>query len=191
MTPRNVSEAVLDVTDGALARRAALGDREAFAEIFHRHGEAMYRYAKGMLVGFPEDAEDVVQSALLKAWQHLPSYRGESSLKTWLFSITANEVRTIRRRSRPVLLEHVQVVERVDQNAVHPEQNLADRELWEVLDAALADLPPRQREVWILRELDEMSYADIATVLNVTPTTVRGQLHRARRAVAQRMEDWR
>ena len=72
-----------------------------------------------------------------------------------------------------------------------PEQDAITRELWDTLSIALSELPWRQRACWLLRELDGLSYEDIARILGTTPTVVRGQLHRARRALALRMEQWR
>jgi len=91
--------------DQVLARRAALGDRAAFADIVHRHGPGMFRYATTMLDGNTHDAEDGVQDALTKAWQHLPRFRAEASLQTWMYRITANEVLAARRPRRPVPID--------------------------------------------------------------------------------------
>lgn len=178
-------------TDGALARRAALGDREAFTEIFHRHAEAMFRYAKHMLDGSDADAEDAVQTALIKAWQHLPDFRGDAALRTWLFRITANEVLAQRRKARPVPVDDQLLSAEPEKNSTDPARMLLDAEVWEVLAVALHELPWRQRASWVLRELEGFSYDDIAVVLDTSPTVVRGQLHRARRTVAVRMDQWR
>lgn len=178
-------------TDAALARRAALGDRRAFALVFERHAEAMFRYAVYMLGGDVGDAEDAVQTAWIKAWQHLPDFRGDSSLRTWLFTITANEVRALRRRARPVPVDDQLLVDQPERISSDPARVLVTAELWDVLAVALSELPWRQRATWVLRELEGFSYDDIAEVLGTSPTVVRGQLHRARRTVAVRMEQWR
>ena len=177
--------------DHALARRAALGDRRAFADIVYRHGPGMFRYATTMLDGNVHDAEDAVQNALTKAWQHLPQFRAEASLRTWLFRITANEVLALRRRRRPIplddqLLEPMRAPVR-DQ----PEQRLDEEELRAALTAALNELPWRQRACWILAEYEEMTYEQIAEALDTQVTVVRGQLHRARRTLAIRMARWK
>jgi len=177
--------------DHALARRAALGDRRAFADIVYRHAPGMFRYATTMLDGNVHDAEDAVQNALTKAWQHLPQFRAEASLRTWLFRITANEVLALRRRRRPIplddqLLEPMRAPVR-DQ----PEQRLDEEELRAALTAALNELPWRQRACWILAEYEEMTYEQIAEALDTQVTVVRGQLHRARRTLAIRMARWR
>lgn len=177
--------------DGALARRAGLGDRQAFTEIFHRHAESMFRYANHMLDGAPEDAEDAVQNALIKAWQHLPQFRGEAALRTWLFRITANEVLNARRRRRPELVDDQLLAVEADRPELSPARELEHSELWETLTVALGELPWRQRASWLLKEMEGLSYDEIAIVLETSPTVVRGQLHRARRTLAVRMSQWR
>lgn len=177
--------------DGALARRAGLGDRYAFAEIFQRHAESMFRYAQHMLDGDAADAEDAVQNALFKAWQHLPAFRGQSALRTWLFRITANEVLNARRRRRPEPVDDQLLTAEADDPESDPARQLEHAELWETLTVALAELPWRQRASWLLKEMEGMSYNEIAVVLETSPTVVRGQLHRARRTLAVRMAQWR
>ncbi len=177
--------------DEALARWAALGDRSAFADIVGRHGPGMFRYATTMLDGNVHDAEDAVQNALTKAWQHLPRFRGESSLRTWMYRITANEVLALRRRRRPISLDDRLLEPMRAPEEDQPEQRLSERELRQALSAALSELPWRQRACWILAEYEEMTYEQIADALDTEVTVVRGQLHRARRTLAIRMARWR
>jgi len=184
-------EAVGTRSDAVLARRGALGDRVAFAELVRRHGAALHRYAVRMLDGAHHAAEDALQEALTKAWLHLPGFRGDSSVKTWLFRLVANECHDARRRRRPQpvddrLLATVPADERSDPDAVSTAVDLRA-----ALELALGELPWRQRASWLLREVEGLSYAEIATVLRTSPTVVRGQLHRARATLAVRMEQWR
>lgn len=178
------------VPDGALVRRASMGDRDAFGEIAQRHGPSMFRYATSMLDGDVDDAEDAVQNALMKAWQGLPGFEGRSAVRTWLFRITANEVLQSRRRRRPVALDDALLSNRAARKDADPAHQFAEVELWQTLLLALAELPWRQRASWLLREVEGMSYDQIAAVLGTTETVVRGQLHRARRTLAVRMEQW-
>lgn len=178
-------------TDEQLAAAAALGDRDAFAQIVLRCGPGMNRYALGMLDADFQAAEDAVQEALAKAWVALPGFRGQSSLRTWLFRITANEVLAARRRRRPLSVDD-ELLSTVPSPLNHdPEQVATARELREALNQALAELPWRQRAAWLLREVEDMPYAQIARVLDTNETVVRGQLHRARRTLSVRMEQWR
>lgn len=187
MGPRNLTRR----DDKALATQAALGDRASYAELVRRYGPRLYRYAVRMLNSRHEDAEDAVQDALIDAWLHLPEFRGDSAVSTWLFRLTANRVLAARRRRRPVLVDEDLLDARADDGHSGPEDRMQHAELREVLDVALSELPWRQRASWILREMEGLSYDDIAVVLHTTPTVVRGQLHRARRSLAARMDQWR
>ncbi len=180
-------------TDRALARRAGLGDTEAFEELFGRLFLPTYRYALHMLDGEEALADDAAQEAWVKAWRALPDYRGESAVQTWMFRIVAREVLTVRRRRRPIVVDATMLEPRPATAAGQTDPSLAllDAELWKSLQLALAELPWRQRASWLLREIEGLSYDEIARVLDTTPTVVRGQLHRARQALALRMEQWR
>ncbi len=194
-------ESLAAASDHALARRAGLGDRAAFEELFARIFPATLRYATHLLDGDARAAEDVVQEAWIKAWRALPDFAGRSKVQTWLFTIVQRETYDRRRRSRPLAVDD-SILEPIAQRhaarnrlptgAGHdPEREVLQRELWETLTMALSELPWTQRSAWMLRELEELSYAEIAQVLDTTPTVVRGQLHRARRTLAIRMEQWR
>ncbi len=174
-----------------LAVQAALGSRDAFAHIVMRCGPGMHRYALGLLEGDFQAAEDVVQEALAKAWVGMPGFRGQSSVRTWLFAITANQALAARRRRRPVSVDDGLLQTMAATRAHEPEHELTTKELADALQVALAELPWRQRAAWLLREVEHLPYSHIAEVLHTNETVVRGQLHRARRTLAVRMEQWR
>ncbi|MGC4942293.1 RNA polymerase sigma factor [Kribbella sp. DT2] len=173
-------------SDDSLRRAAALGDTDAFAEILDRHGPAMFRYARRLLNDHG-DAEEVVQDAFVAAWKALPDFRGDSSLRTWLFTITGRKAVDVLRKKRPTPIEDVLLADVPAANA-DPAEGAG---LLQALDAALAQLPYLQRAAWLLREVEQLSYAEIATALNTTPTVVRGQLARGRTALQERLEEWR
>ncbi|MEP6629000.1 MAG: sigma-70 family RNA polymerase sigma factor [Lapillicoccus sp.] len=176
--------------DETLVRLAALGDRVAFATIVRRHGPGMFRYAATMLDHHVQDAEDAVQNALAKVWRELPRFRGESTLRTWLFRIVANEALALRRRRRPVAVDDEILTPLVGRSPDDPEAAATAEELHRALVLALGELPWRQRACWVLAEQEGLSYTEIATTLDTTVTVVRGQLARARRTLAVRMNQW-
>lgn len=179
-------------SEAALARRAGLGDVDAFSELFQRHFPATFRYALQMLDGDDQLAQDAAQEAWIRAWQKLPDFRSESRLQTWIFRIVAHQVLDLQRRRRPVPVDHTLLEPTTSPvGSGDPALGFANLELWETLSLALSELPWRQRSSWLLREFEGMSYDDIAKILDTTPTVVRGQLHRARKALAIRMEQWR
>lgn len=177
--------------DVVLARRAALHDHAAFREIVDRHGPALYRYARRMLDD-PADTEDCVQEAFAAAWTALPQFEGRSSLRTWLFSITAHKVRSLQRRracTAPPLPFHPE--ETVDTRVADPQRSLERADLLSALHAVLRELPSGPRSAWLLREVEGLSYDEIAQISGTTTSTVRGQLHRARAHLVRRMKEWR
>lgn len=180
------------VADGVLARKAGMGDARAFAELFDRHFQASFRYALHMLDGDEDLAAEASQDAWVKAWRYLPDFRGDSRVQTWILSIVSRSSLDLRRRRRPIPVDDSIIEARLGStDEGDPVRRAIDRELWEELSLALTELPWRQKACWLLRELEGQSYDEIARILDTTPTVVRGQLHRARRAVAIRMEAWR
>ena len=159
--------------------------------IVHRYGPGMHRYALRLVGGSHADAAEATQDAFVSAWRSLQSYAGTSSLKTWLYRIVhrraADLVRT--RRAVPIddqLLSHL--VPEAEDNAL---RGVLDEELLAALQEALDELPWHQRSVWLLREVEGMSYREIAATLSTEEGSVRGHLHRARRTISERMARWR
>lgn len=178
-----------DVHDDELARRARLGDKDAFGTLVDRHGTAMYRFARRMLSD-DSAVDDCVQDALVAAWTSLDRFRGDSAVRTWMFGILANTVRRrIRTESRHPTTELS--VDLPDDRSGDPVSTAQARDLLGALEIALAELPAMQRACWILAEVERMSYADIAHVQATTVGSVRGAVHRARQNLERRLEPWR
>lgn len=177
-------------SDESLARAAALGDRDAFEVVVRRHGPALHRYARRTLLD-DGDTQEAVQDAFIAAWQRLPQWRGDSALRTWLFSITAHKAADLRRRRRPVPVPGDDLLDLPAGRSADPERRAAGTSLAAALELELARLPERQRSVWVLREIEQLSHAEICEVLGMGPDTERGLLARARRTLSERMSSWR
>jgi RNA polymerase sigma-70 factor (ECF subfamily) len=175
-----------------LARRAGLGDRDAFAVIVTRYGPALYRFTVRLL-GNRSDVEDTVQETFFDAWKGLATFRGDASLQTWLFTLARHRVSAHYRRSPSPgsRLPLDDVADRFPAGNADPAGRQAGNDLLTALDTALRTLPPRQRSVWLLREIEDLTYAEIATVMAATPDAVRGLLERARTTLAITMKEWR
>lgn len=184
--PRDLSQ----VGDAALARAARLGDREAFETIVHRHGPSLYRYARRMLVD-DRDVQEVVQDAFVGAWRDLEHYREQSSLRTWLFSITAHKAVDRVRKARAQPIDDWVLRTRPAGATSDPHTQLSQAEFLAALDHALAELPYRQRACWLLREVEGMTQVEIGRILDLSAGAVRGHLRRARTTLAERMVNWR
>ncbi len=178
-------------SDEALARAAAVGDDEAFRHVVQRHGPGMYRYAIRLVGGSVSDAEEVTQEAFISAWKSLPTFAARSSLKTWLYRLVHRRAVDLQRHRRPTPIDDALLSRMVVTAAENPLQQMLDDELLAALQAALNEIPWRQRAVWLLREVEGMAYEDIAAALELSIGSVRGHLHRGRRTLAERMARWR
>lgn len=174
--------------DGILAGRAGDGDIAAFEVLVRRHGPIMRAYAQRIL-GSNADADDVVQDAFITAWDRLTAITDASSVKAWLMRITSNKA-IDRLRARRVELP-IEEWDAAAPRSQSPETRVESASQTTALAAVLAALPEGQRRCWVLKELGDHSYDEIAVELRLTRSTVRGTLARARRAVAAGMEDWR
>jgi RNA polymerase sigma-70 factor (ECF subfamily) len=163
-------------------------DADAFAAVVREHGDAVFGFVYRR-VGDRPTAEDLSQEVFLRAWRARGGYRAEGSMRGWLCVIAANVVRDharrLRRRPAEVLeAEFLDVPDTSD-----PAGRVAAAEALDQLRAALAALPPRHREMFLLRERDGLSYAEIAAALDCPIGTVMSGLSRARerllRAVAR------
>jgi RNA polymerase sigma-70 factor, ECF subfamily len=178
-----------DLPDAVLARRAALRDHAAFGVIADRHGPALYRYSYRMLQHH-SDTQDCLQEVLVAAWRGLPAFRGDAALRTWLFALTINQVRTFLRRRPPSTLP-VEELQIAASGRSDPEQLAVAADLLSALDRGLRELPLSQRSTWLLIEIEGLSYAEVADIRHTTVDAVRGQLFRARQSLERRLEGWR
>ncbi|KUN83985.1 RNA polymerase subunit sigma-70 [Streptomyces bungoensis] len=176
--------------DALLAVQAAEGDEDSFAVLVRRHGSSLLTLARCMLVD-PQDAEEAVQDAFVSAWRRLPEYRHSAEFGTWIYRITVNRCLTLRRR-RPPPLSLDAVAEPAAGDAWSQPARCAEQDAaTDALSRALRDLDAGQRLCWILREVQGLSYKEIAHVTRATEPTVRGRLFRARRSLQEAMGPWR
>lgn len=166
--------------DHLLVERCRRGDRGAFDALVAAHRDRVAATAHRLL-GWSDDAEDVVQEVFLKALTHLSRFRGEAKLSTWLTTITIHACRSHQRSASRWLRKLSGLADRQPQRA-EPPARLPDEdaETFETVRRAVAALPPKYREVIVLRYLEGMSVLDIAGVLNAPTNTVEVRLSRAR-----------
>lgn len=152
-------------------------DADDFATVVREHGDAVYGFVLRRVGGARPLAEDLTQEAFLRAWRGRRTFREETSMRGWLCAIAANVVRddARRRRRRPAEVPQPEWFDVPDRSG-DPEQFDA----LERLRGALATLPANQREMFLLRERDGLSYADIAGALGCPVGTVMSGLSRAR-----------
>lgn len=175
-------------SDGLLAQRAGDGDAVAFGVLARRYGSYLVAFAT-RLTGSRADAEDCVQEALITAWDQLHTLEDSDRVRSWLSTIVSRKAVDRIRARRPVV--PIDDVEFPAAPADTPERRAVASSQIAALEQVLGGLPDEQRAVWVLKEIGEHSYEEIAEQLGVTPSTVRGRLARARRAVLEQMEEWR
>lgn len=172
----------MTIDDAGLAAHARNGDSRAFTELVSRHQDRVFRFVFRM-VGSREEAMDITQETFMKAWQAMPRWRPDAQFGTWLLQIARNGALDVLRRGRIVAFEPLDDALPVADPAATPEQRVEARRRIESLDAALRALPVEHREVLLLREVEDLSYAEIAQALDVAEGTVKSRIARARAAL--------
>ncbi|WP_260855829.1 RNA polymerase sigma factor [Curtobacterium sp. 9128] len=168
--------------------RSADGDAAAFGVLIRRYGPLMRAYAARILGHGDGEADDAVQEASLLAWQRIDRVEDPDRVRTWLFRIAANKALDRLRRRHP----HLDLEAVPEPSTERPvDEVVAVRMQVDALAAVVQNLPDAQRAVWVMREIGGASYAEIAEQTGLSAASVRGLLARARRAVLERMEEWR
>ncbi|MBP2182488.1 RNA polymerase sigma factor [Amycolatopsis magusensis] len=180
--------------DQALLAGAVAGDPHAFDQLVRRHTPRMYRVAL-RITGNSAEAEDVVQDAWISAWRGLSGFRAESAVSTWLYRVVTNAALAyVRRRKPTVSLDAAEGVDSglqlADRHA-NPEGQVVRAEEVDATLRAIADLDVSQRVPLVLRELEGLSYEEVAEVLEVSVPALRSRLHRARVALLAKLKELR
>jgi RNA polymerase sigma-70 factor, ECF subfamily len=184
--------------ESALVQRCAAGDEVACTELVNEHQRMVIQLAMNLL-GDRDEAVDLSQEVFLRVFRTIHRFRGQSSLRTWIYRIAVNQARNRhrfwRRRHRAdqvSLDEHLaKHGEFVSEGDATPERVLAQKELAARLQAALDRLPFDQRTAIVLREIDGLSYDEIAFSLGLAIGTVKSRLTRARQALRLELNEAR
>ncbi len=181
--------------ESALVAKAREGDVSAFSQLIAQYERKIYRLAK-RITQSDEDAEDVLQDTFLKAYEHLDSFQGNSKFYTWLVRITVNEaLMKLRKRKgdRTVSLDDPgdngdePIVREIAVWEGDPEQRYSQEELRGILDDAIQNLKPSFRTVFLLRDVEELSTEETASLLNLSIPAVKSRLLRARLELRERL----
>lgn len=176
-----------NLTDDELVGQVLAGDSAPFGEIVQRHEGRLYNTIY-RLVGSAEDARDLLQDTFVKAYENLKTFRGGSSLYTWLFRIAVNTSLSHRRRRKWVQMSAPPGDEDnpnpgntvADTAAADPADRLITAETEVLVQEAINGLDDEHRTVVVLRDIQHCDYRQIAEILEVPPGTVKSRLHRAR-----------
>jgi RNA polymerase sigma-70 factor (ECF subfamily) len=179
--------------ESSLVAQAKAGDQNAFSELVTHYERKIYRLAKNITRN-DEDAEDVLQDAFFKAYEHLDSFKGDSKFYTWIVRIAVNEalMRLRKRKSdrsvsldEPVEMGEETVAREIAVWEDNPEQRYSKEEWRQILDEAVAGLKPDFRTVFMLRDIEELSTEETAEALGISVPAVKSRLLRARLALRE------
>jgi RNA polymerase sigma-70 factor, ECF subfamily len=184
-----------DDTDQQLVERVQAGDKSAFNLLVLKYQHRVLKLV-GRFVSDAAEAEDVAQEAFLKAYRALASFRGDSAFYTWLYRIAINTAKNalVSSRRRPVDFDlDLQDPEQYDRHAKlkdadTPEGVLLTEEIREVVEKAMEQLPEDLRTAIVLRELEGLSYEEIAEAMDCPVGTVRSRIFRAREAIDKKLK---
>ncbi len=176
-------------SDEELVREFIEGHQNVFETLFKRYERKVFNLALRMLKD-PDSAYDIVQGVFLKAFKHLPRFKGQSSFSTWLYSITMNTCRDALKKAKRWQTSSLDECLSLSANPTQfePAKISQAKEDQKVLIEALGVLPHHLLEVILLREIEGLSYSEIAQVLNIPLGTVRSRLARARMELARYLQ---
>lgn len=181
--------------ESSLVARAKSGDATAFSELVSRYERKIFRLAKHITQN-DEDAEDVLQEAFLKAYEHLGEFQGNSKFYTWIVRIAVNEsLMKLRKRRTDKTVSLDEPIEGTDEPVVreiavweeNPEQKYSREELRSILEKAIDGLKPAFRTVFLLRDVEDMSTEETAEVLGLSIPAVKSRLLRARLQLREKL----
>jgi RNA polymerase sigma-70 factor, ECF subfamily len=183
-------------TDQEVVDRVRAGDTALYEIIMRRYNQRLYRVTYAILRDGAE-AEDVIQDAYVRAYQHLDQFAGYAPFSTWLTRIAVHEaLRRLQLRKRSQQFEEVEHDEEsfmsvsettVPETSPDPEQRASNAELGQLLEQAVLDLPEQYRTVIMLRDVEELSTAETAAALDLTEQNVKVRLHRGRSMMRDRL----
>lgn len=181
------------ISDEDLVRQARTGSQEAFAELVGRYKDKIYNLGYRML-GNREEAEDVAQETFLHTYRALDSFRVEERFSPWIYKIASNLCLDRLRRQRPMITSLDEpagpdgdIPQQVADWSTSPDKVYELNEIREVTQQAISSLPPKYKVVVVLRHLQDLSYDEIAKVLNIPQGTVKTRLFRAREILRRKL----
>ena len=173
-----------------LVSRLIQGDPAAVAEFIEQYTDKVYRFVYHQVGGLAQDAEDIVQETFVAALKAIHRFRGDSKLRTWLFSIAAHKTADLQRRAgrRPETVPQ-DMASSVQAEDPYPEQAMEHLEARQRVRQALTEIPPHYRTALVLKYVEDMPVREIGQVMQRSEKSVESILVRARRSLSKRLED--
>lgn len=175
------------ITDEELIQRILSGEKRLFELLIRKYNQRLYRIGMSILEHEAE-AEDAMQTAYINAYEHLSRFEQRASFGTWLTRIMLNQCYEQKRKSKPVLTNFEQTDNFV--NMKTPANELANKELSNLLEQAIAQLPEKYRLVFVLREIEDMSVRETSATLNIEEPNVKVRLNRAKTMLRENLNGY-
>ena len=174
--------------DALVILRVKAGDIDAFEAIYQEHAGRVYALCL-RLTANPLDAKELAQDTFVRAWEALPTFRGDASITTWLHRIAVNAILMQRRSTRRRLSRVALAEDERDDGDVVPQGSVPPADVVTAIDLkrAIAALPPGVRRAFVLHDVEGYSHEEIAQMTGLAAGTLRAQLHRARQLLIQRL----
>ncbi len=193
---------ILSSQEASLIKQSKAGDIESFERLIVEHQKKVFNIAYRML-GNLEDANDVAQEALVKAYRGIENFKGKSSFSTWLYAIVNNACIDFIRKNRKVNMIYLDCEYETEEgtykiqlnnNEDTPEQLFEKKEVQKLVHESINELGYNHRKVIILRDMEQFSYKEIAEILDCSEGTVKSRISRARTnlktIIKEKLEDW-
>jgi RNA polymerase sigma factor (sigma-70 family) len=184
-------DTLADTGDTELIARILAGEKRLFEAIIRRYNPRLYRTGMS-IVNDAQEVEELMQSAYVKAYEHLGSFKGESQFGTWLMRILINECLQYLKRKQRHAMVHIDGSDSwMQQLQATPDSGgdamIMNKELARLLESALLQLPPKYRLVFVLREVEGMNVSETAKALSLSETNIKVRLNRAKTALREKL----
>ncbi|HVO72481.1 MAG TPA: RNA polymerase sigma factor [Ignavibacteriaceae bacterium] len=166
-------------SDEEIVAEVKSGNIDSFSEIVKRYNQKLYRIAISYGV-YDDDAEEVLQSAYISAYEKINQFRGEAKFFTWLIRILINECLMLKRKKQKSINIPYDLVTNSAGDHLNPEQSYMEKEQKEILEKAIQQLPGKYKMVYMLKEIEGMSIEEISEALTISKINVKVRLHRAK-----------
>ena len=180
-------EIVNHITDEEIIRLILAGEKRMFGALIRRYNQRLYRIGMSVLENSME-TEDAMQNTYLNAYHHLSQFEYRASFATWLTRIMLNQCYGLKRKNIPALTHQPAPDKFIDMNT--PAKDLANKELSQILERAISQLPDKYRLVFVLREVEDMSVREAADVLDIGESNVKVRLNRAKAMLREHLNDY-
>jgi RNA polymerase sigma-70 factor, ECF subfamily len=172
------------IGDAECVKRVQRGDTDSFEVLVRRHQKAIFNLVYRLLGDYDEAAE-VAQEVFLSAYKSIGQFRGEANFSTWLYRIGLNHASTRRKTLNSMHQRHIPLesTEVIADSAVDPAKNVEHKEIQQRVQQALNSLDPEDARIILLRDLQDVTYEEVAEMLDIPVGTVKSRLHRARQAL--------